>query len=590
MPLFPETWMDELLHKTDLVSLVSEYVPLSQKSGRLWGCCPFHNEKTPSFSVQPDKQMYYCFGCHAGGGAIQFVREVERLPFVDAVKFLAQRAGMELPNEVDDSALRQERAYKERLYAACKEAALFYHKQLLAPEGKAAQEYLSKRGVGGKLATRFGLGFALDTWDGLTNYLTGKGYTKKELIDAGLAIRSKNREGCYDAYRNRVIFPIIAANGRVIGFGARTMRKDEQPKYLNTGDTPIYNKRNNLYALNTQRGKHPADLVMVEGYMDVISLHAAGIDNAVASLGTALTQQQARLMKRYVERVYISYDGDAAGQNATLRGLDILAKEGLEVKVITIPGDMDPDDYVRKMGKEAFLKLKDDAMTLNAFKLSHIASQFDLGTADGREGYAKRACAFLSGLEPVERERYTPIVSRNSGLSADAIKAQIGLGKPPAENTEPKNRNNRNKIRTAKDTEPDRIERMLLSCMQTNGENAAYVAERMAQAEVTFTEPGFAEYADVLLVAYLEGETPDMQRLMAQLPEEQAAVAALVSAAEPLGGDIKATVDDCVGKLRYKQLNARLTTVAQAMSTGGGDRGALLKEHAELMKKLREFK
>ena len=403
MPMFPEAWMDELLQKTDIVSLVSEYVPLSQKSGRLWGCCPFHNEKTPSFSVQPDKQMYYCFGCHAGGGAIQFVREIERLSFVDAVKFLAQRAGMELPDEVDDDRLRRERAYKERLYAACKEAALFYHRQLLSPEGKPAQAYLAKRGVDGKLATRFGLGFALETWDGLTNYLTGKGYSKQELIDAGLAIRGKRKDGCYDAYRNRVIFPIIATSGRVIGFGARTMKKDEQPKYINTGDTPVYNKRSNLYALNMQKGKHPADLVMVEGYMDVISLFAAGIDNAVASLGTALTQQQARLMKRYVERVYISYDGDAAGQNATLRGLDILAAEGIDVKVITIPGGMDPDDYVRKNGKDAFLKLKDNANTLNGFKLQHIATQFDLGTADGREGYAKRACAFVGGLQPVER-------------------------------------------------------------------------------------------------------------------------------------------------------------------------------------------
>ena len=195
MPMFPETWMDELLQKTDLVSLVSEYVPLSQKSGRLWGCCPFHNEKTPSFSVQPDKQMYYCFGCHAGGGAIQFVREIERLSFVEAVKFLAQRAGMELPDEVDDDRLRRERAHKERLYAACKEAALFYHRQLLSPGGKQAQAYLAKRGVDGKLATRFGLGFALETWDGLTNYLTGKGYTNDELIDAGLALRGKRKNG-----------------------------------------------------------------------------------------------------------------------------------------------------------------------------------------------------------------------------------------------------------------------------------------------------------------------------------------------------------------------------------------------------------
>lgn len=590
MPMFPETWMDELLQKTDLASLVSEYVPLSQKSGRLWGCCPFHNEKTPSFSVQPDKQMYYCFGCHAGGGAIQFVREIERLSFVDAVKFLAQRAGMELPDEVDDDRLRRERAYKDRLYAACKEAALFYHKQLLSPAGKAAQAYLAKRGVDGKLATRFGLGFALETWDGLTNYLAGKGYTKEELIDAGLAIRGKRKDGCYDAYRNRVIFPIIATSGRVIGFGARTMKKDEQPKYINTGDTPIYNKRSNLYALNMQKGKRPVDLVMVEGYMDVISLHAAGIDNAVASLGTALTQQQARLMKRYVERVYISYDGDAAGQNATLRGLDILAAEGLDVKVIIIPGDMDPDDYVRRNGKDAFLKLKDEASTLNGFKLSHIATQFDLRTADGREAYAKRACAFVGALQPVECERYAPVIARNTGLSLEAVQAQCGLAKPAEANSAAKNRNTRNKIREAKDTEPDRIERTLLACMQTSRENAAYAAERMAAEEVSFMVKGFAAYADTLLVAYLADEAPDFTRLAAELPQEQAEAAALLALEPPPEGDIKTLIDDCVSKLRYKRLNARLKELADQMTAGGGNRPVLLREHAELMKKLKEFK
>ena len=589
MPMFPETWMDELLQKTDLVSLVSEYVPLTQKSGRLWGCCPFHNEKTPSFSVQPEKQMYYCFGCHAGGGPIQFVQEIERLSFVEAVKFLAQRAGLELPNEVNDDALRRERAHKDRLYAACKEAALFYHKQLFSAQGKAAQAYLTNRGVDGKLATRFGLGFALESWDSLTGYLIEKGFKKEELIDAGLAIRGKRRDGCYDAFRGRLIFPIIATNGRVIGFGARTMKKDDQPKYINTGDTPIYNKRNNLYALNMQRGKRPADLVMVEGYMDVISLHTAGISNAVASLGTALTQQQARLIKRYVERVYISYDGDAAGQNATMRGLDILAAEGLDVKVIIIPNGMDPDDYVRREGKDAFLKLKDEATTLNGFKLLHIAAQFDLNTADGREGYAKRACSFVGTLEPVERERYAPVIARNTGLSLSAVQAQCSLAKPVQANNAAKNRNTRNKIRAAKENEPDRIECALLACMQTSRENAAYAVERMAEAGLSFETKGFAGYADAMLVAYLAEEEPDLARVIAELPAEQAEAAAL-AAAVPIEGETTATIDGCIRKLRYRKINARLKELADEMNTGSDDRAELQQEYVELMEKLKEFK
>lgn len=589
MPMFPETWMDELLQKTDLVSLVSEYVPLTQKSGRLWGCCPFHNEKTPSFSVQPEKQMYYCFGCHAGGGPIQFVQEIERLSFVEAVKFLAQRAGLELPNEVNDDALRRERAHKDRLYAACKEAALFYHKQLFSAQGKAAQAYLTNRGVDGKLATRFGLGFALESWDSLTGYLIEKGFKKEELIDAGLAIRGKRRDGCYDAFRGRLIFPIIATNGRVIGFGARTMKKDDQPKYINTGDTPIYNKRNNLYALNMQRGKRPADLVMVEGYMDVISLHAAGINNAVASLGTALTQQQARLIKRYVERVYISYDGDAAGQNATMRGLDILAAEGLDVKVITIPNGMDPDDYVRRKGKDAFLKLKDEATTLNGFKLLHIAAQFDLNTADGREGYAKRACSFVGTLEPVERERYAPVIARNTGLSLSAVQAQCSLAKPVQANNAAKNRNTRNKIRAAKENEPDRIECALLACMQTSRENAAYAVEQMAEAGLSFETKGFAGYADAMLVAYLSKEEPDLARVIAELPAEQAEAAALATAV-PIEGETTAMIDGCIRKLRYRRINARLQELADEMNIGSDDRAELQQEYAELMEKLKEFK
>ena len=295
-------------------------------------------------------------------------------------------------------------------------------------------------------------------------------------------------------------------------------------------------------------------------------------------------------MKRYVERVYISYDGDAAGQNATLRGLDILAAEGLEVKVISIPGNMDPDDYVRRNGKAAFLKLKDDANTLNGFKLSHLATQFDLLTADGREGYAKRACAFVGGLEPVERERYIPVIARNAGVSLDAVEAQCGLAKPVETNNTAKNRNTRNKIREAKVTEPDRIEQTLLTCMQASRENTTYAAERMAEAGVTFSQEGFAGYADALLVAYSTSETPDMARLLAELPEQQAEAAAMAMTADPLEGEAASVIDDCVEKLRYKQIDARLKELADKMSAGEGDRTVLLREHAELMKKLKEFK
>ena len=342
MAIFPDAWLSELLSKSDLAAIASEYTLLKPKGKRLWGCCPFHSEKTPSFSVVPDEQFYYCFGCHAGGSVVQFVMDAEKLTYVEAIKYLAQRAGMELPDDVDDDRLRQERALKERLYAACKDAAMFYHAKLLSEEGKEAQKYLMGRNIDAATAAKFGLGYAPPGWDNLLKYMTEKGYSNEHLLAAGLIIQGKGKDKYYDAYRDRVMFPIVSTAKRVLGFGARTMGNDT-PKYLNTGDTPIFNKRNNLYGLNLQKGKHLADIIIVEGYMDVISLYKAGVTNAVASLGTALTQQQARLIKRYVPKVYISYDGDSAGQNATLRGLDILAKEGLDVRVIVIPDNMDPD-------------------------------------------------------------------------------------------------------------------------------------------------------------------------------------------------------------------------------------------------------
>lgn len=421
MARFNDAWMDMLLSKNDIVSLVSSYVALRSKGRRLWGLCPFHNEKTASFSVSPDKQMYYCFGCGAGGGVIQFVMEMEHLPYYEAVQFLAQRAGLELPDQIDDAQLQRERARKERLYEACKQAAKYFHEQLLSDSGAAARAYLARRGLDARIVKHFGLGYARDGWNNLLLHLQEQGFTEAELLDAGLANQKGGR--VYDAYRNRVIFPIIGANARVLGFGARAMG-DEMPKYINTSDTPIYNKRRNLYGLNGLKGKRVADIVIVEGYMDVISLYAGGVVNAVASLGTSLTEQQARLLKRYVSTVYIAYDGDAAGQNATLRGLEILQKEGLSVRVIVLPEGQDPDDFIRRNGKEAFDALKDAAMALNAFKLEGMAAAYDLENEEGRQEYAIAGCKFIGGLQPVERERYFLQLARKTGLSVETLRAQ----------------------------------------------------------------------------------------------------------------------------------------------------------------------
>lgn len=586
MAIFPDAWLSELLSKSDLAAIASEYTLLKPKGKRLWGCCPFHSEKTPSFSVVPDEQFYYCFGCHAGGSVVQFVMDAEKLTYVEAIKYLAQRAGMELPDDVDDDRLRQERALKERLYAACKDAAMFYHAKLLSEEGKETQKYLMGRNIDAATAAKFGLGYAPPGWDNLLKYMTEKGYSNEHLLAAGLIIQGKGRDKYYDAYRDRVMFPIVSTAKRVLGFGARTMGNDT-PKYLNTGDTPIFNKRNNLYGLNLQRGKHLADIIIVEGYMDVISLYKAGVTNAVASLGTALTQQQARLIKRYVPKVYISYDGDSAGQNATLRGLDILAKEGLDVRVIVIPDNMDPDDYAKKFGGQEYLALKDKALTLNGFKLDSLMGGIDLSTPDGREEYAKKACALLARLEPVEQERYAPVIARRTGLSKEAILRQCGISGSPAGNSIGNSRNtkqqNRERLKSL-----NKAETALLCCMIKSGEALLCAMEEMAQYGISFSDSAINAFAEGLLARSVTGEKLDIPLALSMLPQEAAESVSAAIGSEDTVIDPVTTAKDCVAAIAREAMDGRIKELAAAMQTGGSDEEK--REYMELVKKRASLK
>lgn len=586
MAIFPDAWLSELLSKSDLAAIASEYTLLKPKGKRLWGCCPFHSEKTPSFSVVPDEQFYYCFGCHAGGSVVQFVMDAEKLTYVEAIKYLAQRAGMELPDDVDDDRLRQERVLKERLYAACKDAAMFYHAKLLSEEGKEAQKYLMGRNIDAATAAKFGLGYAPSGWDNLLKYMTEKGYSREHLLAAGLIIQGKGKDKYYDAYRDRVMFPIVSTAKRVLGFGARTMGNDT-PKYLNTGDTPIFNKRNNLYGLNLQRGKHLADIIIVEGYMDVISLYKAGVTNAVASLGTALTQQQARLIKRYVPKVYISYDGDSAGQNATLRGLDILAKEGLDVRVIVIPDNMDPDDYAKKFGGQEYLALKDKALTLNGFKLDSLMGGIDLGTPDGREEYAKKACVLLARLEPVEQERYAPVIARRTGLSKEAILRQCGISGSPAGNSIGNSRNtkrqNRERLKSL-----NKAETALLCCMIKSGEALLCAMEEMARYGISFSDSAINAFAEGLLARSVTGEKLDIPLALSMLPQEAAESVSAAIGREDNVIDPVTTAKDCVAAMAREAMDERIKELAAAMQTGGSDEEK--REYMELVKKRASLK
>ena len=341
-----DAWLDDLRSRIPIEEVVGEYVPLKQKGKRFWGCCPFHNEKTPSFSVDPESQLYYCFGCHKGGTVIHFVMEMERMEFTDAVKTLAERAHVPLPDATESSAENdRNRQKRERILDANVAAARFFHALLWTDEGAEALNYLYRRGLNDADIRRFGLGASPHGWDGLYQELKRQGFDDDTLISGGLVGRKEQR--VYDMFRNRAIFPIINAQGRVLGFGGRALG-DAQPKYLNTSDTPVFNKRQGLYAMNfAKKERSVGHLVLVEGYMDTVSLRKYGVQGVVATLGTALTEEQAKLIKRYAPEVWISYDGDKAGQKAALRALDIFEAQNLPARVIDYPAGMDPDDFIR---------------------------------------------------------------------------------------------------------------------------------------------------------------------------------------------------------------------------------------------------
>lgn len=593
MSRFPSSFIDELVAKNDIVSVVSEYVQLTRKAGRFWACCPFHGEKTPSFSVSPDRQMYYCFGCHAGGSVINFVMEMDKLSYVDAIKQLASRVGMELPEEVDDEKLRYDRAKRERLWGVCKEAAIIFNQQLYLPMGKAGLAYFSKRGLDAGVIKRFGLGYAAESWDILIKQLLGKGFSEDELIEAGLAQRGKSG-GIYDAFRNRVMFPIIAVNSKVIGFGARTMGSDE-PKYLNTGETLIFNKRQNLYGLNMQKGKRIDDLLLVEGYMDVISLNAHGVTNAVASLGTAFTSQQARLIKRFSEKVYVCYDGDSAGQSASLRSLDILSQAGLKVRIITIPDGLDPDEFIRQRGSEEFNVLKSTAQPINAYKLNRIAARFDLKSEDGREEYVKQACAFIKALEPIERERYASVVSKVSGISKDTVRAQCMLSAPVNAGSAPYSENNQgnlrdNRIASRKERESPIVkeELMLVSCMLLSRGDTQSINNAMANAGLTFTSDALIEFIAAINEEYILSPTLPLSWLTKhELSQEAAAAAAQamnIKISEP-----ERTVNDCVKTMSVRKAESELIDI-QAEYSKDTSNGELAKEYFAATERLAKLK
>ena len=422
---FPPAFLDELTARNPIEDVVGQYVNLKRSGSNLFGLCPFHGEKTASFSVAPDKGIYYCFGCHKGGSVINFEMEIEGLSYPDAVRALAKRAGMEVP---EDEQYQSRYRQQERLWALHKEAARFYHSQLYAPIGANALQYAVGRGMPKSILTKFGIGYAPDSWTALVDWLRGKGYTDQELRDSGLVTVSRKNGNLFDRFRDRLMFPIIDVRGNVIGFGGRIMNNQDKSaaKYLNSPETLIFNKRKNLFALNLAKKSKLGYLILVEGYMDAIALHQFGFDCAVASLGTALTEDGANLLSRYTEQVVLIYDGDEAGQNATQRAIPILEKAGLQVKVLKMRDAKDPDEYLKKFGADRFKLLLEESSNRVEYQLNAILKKYDLRDDDQKVKYLQESAELISTLgSSVQREVYGNRVAEKAGIAEDAMKQEI---------------------------------------------------------------------------------------------------------------------------------------------------------------------
>ncbi len=417
---FPPSFIDELILRNPIEDVVGQYVSLKRSGSNMFGLCPFHGEKTASFSVAPDKGIYYCFGCHKGGGAVNFMMEIEGLSYPDAVRALAKRAGMEVP---EDEQYQSRYRQQERLWALMKEAGRFFHAQLYAPVGEACLAYAQKRGLSKGILTRFGIGFAPDSWNALVDAMRKKGYTDQELRDTDLVGEKNGR--IYDRFRNRLMFPIIDVRGNVIGFGGRVL-DDSKPKYLNSNETLIFNKRKNLFGMNFAKKTKTPYMILVEGNVDVVTLHQYGFDNAVASLGTSLTEEQVTLLSRYTEQVVLTYDSDEAGQRAAQRAIPMLEKAGIQVKVLQMKDAKDPDEFLRKFGADKFKLLLEDSSNRVEYQLNAIARKYDLKVDDERIKFIHESAELISTLgSAVQREVYGHRIAEAGKISFESMQLEI---------------------------------------------------------------------------------------------------------------------------------------------------------------------
>ena len=575
---FPTAWMDDFYSRVDIVQVVSAYVPLKKNGSRYWGLCPFHHEKTPSFSVNGEQNLYYCFGCKAGGNVVQFVEEMEHLTYREAVEYLAKQIHMPIPETQEDPDYERRRSQRERLLGADKAAARWYHAQLWLPENQRILDYLHKRGLDDGTIRKFGLGAAPEEWDALTRALEQQGYTQDELRLAGLTV--VKQETRFDMFRSRAIFPIIDAQGQVLGFGGRAMG-DAQPKYLNTSDTPVFNKRKGVYAANMLRKQRDLKrVILVEGYMDVVALIQHGVNGVVATLGTALTNEQARLLKRYAPEIWVSYDGDSAGQHAIMRALEIFEQEDIRARVLFFPDNLDPDEFIRQRGLDAFEHLR--PLKAAEYRMQRAKEDLDLSDDDQRIEYAKRCAQILSKVrEPVELETYLQTLAVQTGFSKDVLRQQMGLSIAEANNAKPPME--RIIRRRAGDAPAASMPEKTLIALLVSG-----LMPKDAVRDTDFDDPQLHMLAQKLLA----GSSP--AAILAECETEQQRVAyseAFALNAEITQDNAAAVAEDCLRTIRQARLQRQIDDIrAQLDTCGSAEKADMLKELLTLSNELARLK
>lgn len=550
-----DSFLQELKMKTDIEDVISTYVTLKRRGATLVGLCPFHNEKTPSFTVYPATQSFYCFGCGAGGDAITFVKKIENLDYLDAVKTLAQRAGLQMPQEGFDDSLSKRR---RRILEMNREAARFYHSVLLSPEGKVGYDYYIGRALSAATINHFGLGFAPNRWDALLKHMRAKGYQPAKLVDAGLA--RKGQKGYYDNFRNRVMTPIIDVRGNVIAFGGRVL-DDSKPKYINTGDTLVYKKTNELFALNFAKDSKEDALILCEGYMDVIAMHQAGFTNAVAGCGTALTTEQVRLISRYAKEVILTYDADEAGQKALQKAMTLFDQTDVKVRIPALVGGKDPDEIIRTYGRDKFEGMLEGASNETEFRLLALRRQYNLATTQGKIDFIGGALQILATLPPVEQDLYVSRLSEELGVERQNMKVQlqdlVARQGNRREKREFKRIVQENMRKTARETMATdaslrklRAEERLISLLLRYPDCSRLCKDFDPQ----WLTPGFAQRVFTLILQRLEnGDGTELMDLRDRLTDDEMGRLSGIIARGGESADAKQEFSDCLQTIRAEQ-------------------------------------